>query len=190
MSFLVDIKAKNIYNVNVMKCELKNTYTGEQTPFKTVLEYGRYEGGTYFNFDCENSALFSAYDKDNEPIYKGDVVELFICTSGDRRKYYEIEVAPNGTTFFAKILNENGLHAEMLDRAFDSKVIKIDGGYRVEIRIPDKAICLNLHGETVFNAYRIETEGGTPEKNLLALNPTLCGSFHMPQFFIPLDVKA
>ena len=56
--------------------------------------------------------------------------------------------------------------------------------------IPDKAICLNQNGETFFNAYRIETEGGTPEKNLLALNPTLCGSFHMPQFFIPLDTKA
>lgn len=173
-----------------MKCELKNTYTGEQTPFKTVLEYGRYEGGTYFNFDCENSALFSAYDKDNEAIYRGDVVELFICTSGDRRKYYEIEVAPNGTIFFAKILNENGLHTEYLDRAFDSKVVLTDGGYRVEIRIPDKAICLNQNGETVFNAYRIETEGGTPDKNLLALNPTLCGSFHMPQFFIPLDTNA
>lgn len=82
-----------------MKACLKNNYTGEETPFKTVLDYGRYDGGLYFNFDCENSQLFSAYDKDNEPIYRGDVAEIFICVCGDRRKYFEIEVAPNGTVF-------------------------------------------------------------------------------------------
>lgn len=171
-----------------MKTYLKNNYTGEETPFKTVLDYGRYDGGLYFDFDCENSRLFSAYDKDNEPIYKGDVVELFICVGGDRRKYFEIEVAPNGAVFFAAIRNENGLHAKMLDtKSLAAKVTLREGGYRVEIKVPFAALGANGFGETVFNAYRIETEGGVPEKNLLALSPTLCGSFHMPQFFVPLD---
>ena len=30
-----------------MKAYLKNNYTGKETPFKTVLEYGRYDGGLY-----------------------------------------------------------------------------------------------------------------------------------------------
>ncbi len=170
-----------------MECFLKNNYTGEETPFKTVLEYGRKNGEFRFSFDCENSKLFSAYDEDNEPIYNGDVVELFICVGGDRRSYFEIEVAPNGAVFFAEIRNENGLHAKMLNaRSFFSKVTLRENGYSVEINVPD-AILGYKNGEVTFNAYRIETEGGVPNKNLLALNPTLCGSFHMPQFFVPLE---
>ena len=53
--------------------------------------------------------------------------------------------------------------------------------------VPNEVIGVKKFGEVVFNAYRIETEGGEPEKNLLALNPTLCGTFHMPQFFIDID---
>ena len=50
-----------------------------------------------------------------------------------------------------------------------------------------KRLGVKKFGEVVFNAYRIETEGGEPDKNLLALSPTLCGTFHMPQFFIDID---
>ena len=170
-----------------MQAFLKDNYTGEETPFKTSLDYGRYDGGFYFDFDCENSKLFSAYDKDNEPIYRGDVVELFICSGGDRRSYYEIEVAPNGTTFFAAIRNENGIHAKMLEKTFISEVSLKENGYFVRIKVPFEAIGYNKNAEACFNAYRIETEGGVPEKNLLALNPTLCGTFHMPQFFVSFD---
>jgi len=38
----------------------------------------------------------------------------------------------------------------------------------------------------LFNAFRIETEGGIPEKNLLALNPTLCDTFHNNEYLIEL----
>lgn len=167
---------------------LKDNRTGEKTPFETKLEWERLEDKLVFKFDCENSELFSAYDEDNKPIYNGDVVELFICTCGDRRKYYEIEIAPNGRKFFASILNKDGIHAEMLDVSkLDAKVTARENGYSVEIVVLNEVIGVKKFAEVVFNAYRIETEGGIPEKNLLALNPTLCGSFHMPQFFIDID---
>ena len=75
----------------------------------------------------------------------------------------------------------------MLDKAFEADVTDYKNGYSVEIRTPDAAIGVKENGEVVFNAYRIETEGGEPDKNLLALSPTLCGTFHMPQFFIDID---
>ena len=59
--------------------------------------------------------------------------------------------------------------------------------YSVNIFVPNEVIGVKKFGEVVFNAYRIETEGGEPDKNLLALSPTLCGTFHMPQFFIDID---
>lgn len=167
---------------------LKDSRTGEETLFKTKLEYFREEDKLIFKFDCENSMLFSAYDKFNEPIYEGDVVEVFVCVGGDRRKYYEFELAPNGTAFFAQITNDvNGLNEKMLPKAFETKVITRENGYYAEIIIPNEAVGASNFSEIVFNAYRIETEGGIPEKNLLALNPTLCGTFHMPQFFVELD---
>ena len=88
-----------------MMAELKNNVTGEKSPIKTIFEYSRFGNNMLFKFTCENSKLFSAYSEHNEPIYRGDVCEVFICTGEDINEYYEIEVAPNGTTFFAKIKN-------------------------------------------------------------------------------------
>ena len=39
-------------------------------------------------------------------------------------------------------------------------------------------------GEIYFNAYRIETDGGEPEKHLFALNPTMQPKFHVPSKFL------
>lgn len=171
-----------------MKAFLKDNRTGEDTPFKTEIEYERRENGLFFAFDCENSKLFSAYDEDNAPIYKGDVAEVFICTCGDRHKYFELEVAPNGKVFFAKILNKDGIHIELLNpKSIKAEAFLRENGYSVNMFVPNEVIGVKKFGEVVFNAYRIETEGGEPDKNLLALSPTLCGTFHMPQFFIDID---
>lgn len=171
-----------------MKAFLKDNRTGEDTPFKTEIEYERRENGLFFAFDCENSKLFSACDEDNAPIYKGDVAEVFICACGDRRKYFELEVAPNGKVFFAKILNKDGIHIELLNpKSIKAEAFLRENGYSVNIFVPNEVIGVKKFGEVVFNAFRIETEGGEPEKNLLALSPTLCGTFHMPQFFIDID---
>ncbi len=74
----------------------------------------------------------------------------------------------------------------MLPKAFETKVTPRENGYSAEFVISNAAIDASKFSEMVFNAYRIETEGGITEKNLLALNPTFCGSFHMPQFFVEL----
>ena len=166
---------------------LKETKTGEKTPFTTTVEYGRFANNLRFKFCANNSQRFSAYSEDNEPIYLGDVVELFICTGEDINEYYEIEVAPNGTVFFANIVNENGnLKTTFLPKSFTSTVKFTEDGYEVEILIPYTSVNAGEY-PIRFNAYRIETEGGFPEKNLLALNPTLCGKFHCPEKFILFD---
>ena len=38
-----------------------------------------------------------------------------------------------------------------------------------------------------MNAFRIETEGGIPDKNLFALSPTLCNKFHHPEYFVEIS---
>ena len=169
-----------------MKKELKNNITGEDTPFKTVLDYGVEKDEIYFNFCCENSQLFSAGDMDNAPLYRGDVCEVFISVNGDRNEYFEIEVAPNGASFYALIKNRNGmLDVSFLEKNFTTFVTVTDKGYDVEIIIPFRALGVT-DCPIYFNAFRIETEGGIENANLLALNPTKVGNFHCPEFFIRL----
>ena len=166
---------------------LKESITGNKTPFTTILDYSRVGNSFRFKFYCKNSKLFSAYSEHNEPIYRGDVCEVFLCTGGKINEYYEIEVAPNGATFFAKIVNEDGLKTSFLEKTFTSEVVITEDGYEVEIILPFESVGVGKH-PVYFNAYRIETEGGIENANLLALNPTLCGRFHVPEKFIPLDL--
>jgi hypothetical protein len=163
---------------------LRENVTGEQTPFTTILNYSRVGNNLHFKFTCENSKLFSAYSGYNEPIYRGDVCEVFLCTGEDLREYYEIEVAPNGTVFFAKIFNDNGLRTSFLEQAFTANVEITEVGYNVEIVIPCEAVGVKDGTPIRFNAFRIETEGGEENKNLLALSPTLVPRFHVPEKFI------
>ena len=61
-----------------------------------------------------------------------------------------------------------------------------DTDYRIKFSVPLDKIGYNEKIGIRYNAYRIETEGGITDKNLLALNPTLSDTFHKPEFFIKL----
>lgn len=170
-----------------MKAYLKENVTGEKTPFTTVLHYSRVGNELHFKFVCENSKLYSAYNGYNEPIYKGDVCEVFLCTSGNIKEYYEIEVAPNGAVFFAKIVNDNGMQTTFLENLIKTSVEITDIGYDVEIVIPCDVVGVRKDEPIMFNAFRIETEGGHENRNLLALSPTLVPRFHVPEKFIKFN---
>ena len=167
-----------------MMAYLKENVTGEQTPITTVLHYSRIGNELHFKFVCENSKLFSAYSGYNEPIYRGDVCEVFLCTSGNIKEYYEIEVAPNGAVFFAKIVNDNGLHTSFLENTIKTNVEITEVGYNVDIVVPCDVVGVNDNVPIMFNAFRIETEGGHENRHLLALSPTLVPRFHVPESFI------
>lgn len=168
---------------------LKNNITGEKANYVTAFYSERKNGKTVFRFSAENSRLYCPYKQNNQPLYEGDVCEVFI---GRRDAYYEIEVSPEGNCFFAMIKNDgNGkFHPEkFLDcRDIEYSAEKTDAGYNVTIGVPD-AIILSLcgDGEILFNAFRIETDGGEKEKYLYALSPTLCGTFHLSEAFIRLQ---
>ncbi len=167
---------------------LSDNRTGGTTAFKTTLEYKVSGGNLEFVFDCENTQYFSAYSLNNEPIYMGDVVEVFIGVGAKPSTYFEIEVAPNGAVFFAKIKNKDEKpKVELKDPTFKTSVKKTKSGYKSVISIPEKILDELGKGKLYFNAFRIETEGGETDKNLIALSPTLCGTFHKPEYFVPLD---
>lgn len=175
-----------------MKYQLKNSRTGEDIPeFETTVEVTKTATELNFDFYCKNSKFYCADDKYNGPIYGGDVCEAFICTGTDLMRYFEIEVAPNNCQFVYKMhnlgnyeLEEQPIPAE--DNFLTSKVEKMGNDYRVKFSMPLDKIGYDEKIGIRYNAFRIETEGGFTDKNLLAISPTLRDKFHVPEKFIKL----
>ena len=169
---------------------LKENITGRDiAEFLTILDVSLTETHIVFEFDCKNSQFYSAYDKYNAPIWEGDVCEAFICTNGKRDLYYEIEVAPNGTVFLKqmKYIGVGQVEEIDIEDNFIASNVEICGSdYKVKFSVPLDKIGYDVKNGILFNAFRIETEGGIQEKNLLSLNPTLCDTFHNNKFFIEL----
>lgn len=172
--------------------ELKNSRTGEETEFKTTVVIKMTETELSFEFFCKNSKFFSADNKYNGPIFDGDVCEAFISTDGTINNYYEIEVAPNNTLFLNKIYNPGGgaYQTFPIDESenFVTSEVEINGNdYRVKFSMPLEKIGYTKEKGILFNAYRIETEGGNTDLHLLAFNPTMCDTFHMSEYFVKLE---
>ncbi len=170
--------------------ELKENNTGKIMPeFKTVVDVVMTETHITFEFDCKNSQFFSAHDKYNAPIWEGDVCEAFICTDGKRDWYYEVEIAPNNTVFLKHMNNKGcGIFDEYeIEENFVTSEVKIEGNdYKVKFSVPLDKIGYDKNRGIAINLFRIETEGGIPEKNLLAMNPTLMPTFHNKDFLVEL----
>ena len=173
-----------------MKFELKNNRTGKDIKeFLTEVEVIKTEKELIFDFVCKNSKFFSACNEYNGPVFDGDVCEAFICTEEDYW-YYEIEVAPNNCVFLNKIHNLGVGEYEPypIDENFVKSEVEFlsDTDYRVKFSVPLDKINYNPEKGIKYNLFRIETEGGFTDKNLLALNPTLCDTYHKFESFVEL----
>lgn len=171
-----------------MNFELKENRQGGDTAFKTDLIVEIRNGRLFFLFDCKNSKMFSAGEGFNADLFNGDVCEAFVSVNGERDRYYEIEVAPNNSVF-CKIVEHDGdgFKLVVVDNVVESDVVINGNDYKVNFSIPLDKLGYDKGYDILFNAFRIETEGGIRDKNLLAVNPTLCSTFHKQEFFIKFE---
>ena len=178
-----------------MKYLLKNNRDGQKAVYKTSVDVTQNQRYINFTFDAENTQYYCPFDNYNDIHSCGDAVEVLIGTDPTRKTYYELEVNPNNVKMLAKMtvteLDDDGaakLNIEFVDEKdcfFTSSTAKTPDGYIACIVI-DKA-GLNMPVEQIyFNAYRLETDGGEMEKHLFALNPTMCGKFHVPTRYVML----
>lgn len=179
-----------------MKYLLKNNRDGAASVYRTTVEVSQDERNIYFNFVAEHSNYYCPYHNYNDIHSCGDAVEILIGIDPARKTYYELEVNPDNSKMLAKMtmteLDGDGaakLNIEFVDENdcfFTSSTAKTSGGYIACIVI-DK-VRLNMPVEQIyFNAYRLETDGGEMEKHLFALNPTMCGKFHVPTRYVMLS---
>ena len=159
---------------------LVNNRNGKDIKPETFVSYEVKDGKLIFNFVAHDSSLNSYSNIDNAKLFNGDVVEVFLDV-GDEF-YYEFEVAPNGATFVATILN--GEITFVPNNFFKEEVVVKDKDYFVKMIIDLTKLGTVKHVK--FNAFRIETKGKKPNLILQALSPTLSNTFHDKECFIEL----
>lgn len=54
-------------------------------------------------FRCLDEDVWGTYSRRDDPLYEEEVVEVFLCPTGDLRHYYEFEVSPRNVVFDAKV---------------------------------------------------------------------------------------
>ena len=54
-------------------------------------------------FCCSDQDIWGTYVNRDDPLYEEEVVEVFLCPTGDLRHYYESEVSPRNVIFDAKV---------------------------------------------------------------------------------------
>jgi len=167
---------------------LKENITGQEAIYKTLFSVNKQENKLIFEFYSSHCSFNSYSTINNDKIYQGDVVEIFI-TGKTPNHYYEIEVAPNGTIFLEDILNpgENPSGFGFLNpNKIHAKTLKINNDLATSI-ILDLNEFPDVSEDSMFNAFRIDTDNEKSDKHLFALSPTMCGSFHRPKAFVKLS---
>lgn len=183
-------------DLNKMKYLLKNNRDGQKAVYKTSVDVTQNQRYINFTFDAENTQYYCPFDNYNDIHSCGDAVEVLIGTDPTRKTYYELEVNPNNVKMLAKMtvteLDDEGgakLKIDFVDEKdcfFRSDVRHTDNGYIVDVSIDKTKLNMPLD-KIYFNAYRLETDGGEMEKHLFALNPTMCGKFHVPTRYVMLS---
>ena len=77
---------------------LRENITGQENG-ECSFRFERGQDAFRFYFEVCDEDIISPFAADNEDIFDGDAVEVFIAPAGDRAHYYEIEVSPFGKRF-------------------------------------------------------------------------------------------
>src|SRR5437764_2446042 len=148
----------------------------------------------YHDGDCltalflgEDDGVQATYLGHDEPLWKEDVVELFLAPERPSR-YFEIEINPLGTTFDAVIDSPDLDRATMTtDLAWTCQrlfaaVRTTPASLDVVVRVPFASLGAKPDGEWRANFYRIDRGSGD---EYTAWQPTLKTppDFHVPRAF-------
>lgn len=167
-----------------MTCLLSENTTGasnEECRFS--CEFRKY--AAHFSFEVKDEDIISPYLTDNEDIWQGDAVEVFLSPDGDRTRYFELQVSPFGVRFFGEIINPDGKTPQLkkLPPMFEARAERTEAGYNVHIELPYGELGAVMPESMAFNAFRLDKKADGRQL-LYALSPTFSDSFHRPQYFV------
>ena len=167
-----------------MTCFLSENTTGASSEdCRFSCEFRKY--AAHFSFEVKDEDVISPYRSDNEDIWQGDAVEVFLSPDGDRTRYFELEVSPFGVRFWGEVINRDGKTPRLkkLPPLFEASAERTEEGYNVHIELPYGELGAVLPEKMAFNAFRLDKKADGRQL-LYALSPTFCNSFHRPQYFV------
>ncbi len=161
----------------------------------------------YISFECEDDDIWSYSEVNDDPLYKGDVVELFIKPRRDSLAYYEFVIAPNGAIYDARYpsrgaglsyrfgkWNSGARIASTLDGT-DDNYLDEDQGYVVEIAIPLTAFSSSeqpsIDAEWTFGVFRYDFSKSYEDSLMLMSFPHASNQFgfHHYEHYAPLQFE-
>jgi gamma-carbonic anhydrase len=175
--------------------------SGDPPRFSTEARLCWDERCLYVALSCKDTDIWGTFTQRDEPLYNEEVVELFLCPTGDLRHYFEFEVSPRNTLFDARVFNPEGDRRSMLvETEWDAPGIQtavrvagtlhdrtdVDLGWIAEIALP--FVDLGLSGPPAagdrwrFNLYRIE-RGEAEEYSAWSPTFKVPADFHVPDRF-------
>lgn len=169
---------------------LKKNIDGSSEDKITDVEISRVNQKLRFIFNAKDSCFFCPFSENNQELWHGDVVEVFIRYGEQINTYYEFEIAPNGCIFFAQIHYSCGNFTfKPIDDFPCYTVSKMGKSYKVELIIDLEKLFNNkiLKNDDLFlNLFRIDGKNTTSPLRS-ALNPTLINNFHCPDKMVQLS---
>lgn len=79
------------------------TQNGERALRETIFRACWDDDNLYLSYSCEDEDVWSTYTRRDDPIFKEEVCEAFLCPHGDLSNYFEINVSPRNVVFDSTI---------------------------------------------------------------------------------------
>lgn len=139
-------------------------------------------------FTCQDTLPWATFTVRDAPLYKEEVVEVFIDTEGDGGGYFEIEVNPNNAVLDGCMRRvRSGFRKDFRWHCAGLRtgVRLFPGGWAVELAIPFESLsgsCPERGSRWRVNFTRIDRPEGSP-RELSSWSPTGYDQFHMPEKF-------
>jgi len=183
--------------------ELKDVTSGANVTKKAKAKILWSENFLYFLFDVEDDHIWGTFEKDDDPIYEQEAVEIFIgYGEAIPKEYLELQFSPKGVKFDGRVSNPTGSRHDAgfnVDVAWDSlleykqkiSITGDSGAYKsgrwitqVKLPISELNVSQLKAGDRLRgNLFRID---GYPEQNsfqALVANMEPTPNFHTPKNF-------
>lgn len=169
--------------------QLVDTAVGTRPRLQTVVKMCRTDHHVHIRFECEDDHVVATYERRDDPLYKEDVVEIFIDEEGRGTRYKEYEVSPRNVIFDALIEKKPDeppiVYPEWDDAGLKTTVTaKNDGTLLYDIAFSVETFdSAPVPGtEWRINFYRID-EDKLGNQQFSAWSPTGRIDFHRPETF-------
>lgn len=171
---------------------LKDNQTGGRVRHWTAVKVFRSSDFLFIGFQCSDDSIYATLSARDEPLWKEEVVEVFLDPTGEGREYLEIEVNPIGTLFDAWVKFGPDIDFDKA-RSFNLRQIRVatkinrrktnpraTRGWTCEIAIPLSELPVRCSSDFRINFTRIDLVEG--KHAYQAWSPTYRW-FHVPEKF-------